>query len=371
MTTPSRTGAVPAVGPRRTTITDVARAAGVSIAVVSYALNGRPGVSDRTRRHVLRTAADLGWRPSAAARSLRSAPSSVSVQAVGTATAGRAAAVALGIRSVLHDDEIAPATDVVVDVAPDHDAAARALEHAWTERRHAVFVVPGPARDDPRVRLAARHGVPLVTLAHPRPDDPPTQTTGADAGSGSTSAWFSGDAEGRTAGYLRELGHSRVAVLARDGLEDPARALLDALAGGGSTDGRVVVDEVDYRTPEDASAGAARLLATEHRPTAVVADGDVALLAVLEAARQRDLAVPWDLSVLVLEDSPACRLVHPPVTAVARPWADLGVAAAELVRPHLLGAGRPAEHPHEDPPDQAPRAAARLVIRGSTAPAPA
>ena len=59
----------PAPAPaRRPTITDVARAAGVSIAVVSYALNGRPGVSAATRERVLRVADEFGWRPSAAAQ---------------------------------------------------------------------------------------------------------------------------------------------------------------------------------------------------------------------------------------------------------------------------------------------------------------
>ncbi|MFI2104912.1 LacI family DNA-binding transcriptional regulator [Isoptericola sp. NPDC019693] len=356
MTTPSRPGPAPAVGSRRITITDVARAAGVSIAVVSYALNGRPGVSDRTRRHVLRTAADLGWRPSAAARSLRSAPHSVSVQAVGPAEAARATDVALGLRSALRVGDDAPATDVVVDVAPDRDAAARDLEHAWTERRHAAFVVAGLTRDDPRDRAAHRGGVPLVPLGPPRASGP-----GAGA-----AVWFAGNAEQRAAQYLRELGHTRVALLARDEHGEPAATLLDALGapeGSRTEAGRgTPVERVAYRTVDDAAAGAARLLATGDRPTAVVADGDVALLAVLETARRRDLTVPWDLSVLVLEDSATCRLVHPAVTAVARPWAELGAAAAVVVRP-LLGGGEAGA--------ATPPAVARLVIRGSTAPAPA
>ncbi|MFF2452213.1 LacI family DNA-binding transcriptional regulator [Isoptericola sp. NPDC058082] len=367
MTTPSRTGPVPAVGARRITITDVARAAGVSIAVVSYALNGRPGVSDRTRRHVLRTAADLGWRPSAAARSLRSAPHSVSVQAVGPADAARATAVALGLRSALQVGDDAPATDVVVDVAPDRDAAARDLEHAWTERRHAAFVVAGLTRDDPRARAARHGGVPLVPLA-------PSRAAGPCAAAGAV--WFAGDADERAARYLRELGHARLALLARDAHEDRSAALLDALdaldeaQAGLRSRVAATVERVEYRTVEDAAAGAARLLATEDRPTAVVADGDVALLAVLETARQRGLSVPWDLSVLVLEDSAVCRLVHPAATAVARPWEELGAAAAAAVRP-LLGGGEPTTTDDHDGRAGTTVPVARLVMRGSTAPAPA
>ncbi len=59
--------------PRRPTIADVARRAGVSSAAVSLAVNGRPGVGDDTRARVLAAARELGWRPSASARALTEA----------------------------------------------------------------------------------------------------------------------------------------------------------------------------------------------------------------------------------------------------------------------------------------------------------
>ena len=56
--------------PRRPTIDDVARDAGVSKGAVSFALNNRPGVAPATRDRILRVAADLGWTPSHRARAL-------------------------------------------------------------------------------------------------------------------------------------------------------------------------------------------------------------------------------------------------------------------------------------------------------------
>ena len=49
---------------KRPTIIDIAREVGVSKAAVSYALNGRGGVSPETRDRILDVAADLGWRAS-------------------------------------------------------------------------------------------------------------------------------------------------------------------------------------------------------------------------------------------------------------------------------------------------------------------
>ena len=57
----------------RVTISDIAERAGVSIGAVSFALNGRKGVSEETRARVLRVADELGWAPSTAARSLAEA----------------------------------------------------------------------------------------------------------------------------------------------------------------------------------------------------------------------------------------------------------------------------------------------------------
>ena len=57
----------------KVTIFDVAKASGVSSSAVSYALNGKSGVSDETRAKVLRVAHELGWKPNGAAQALAKA----------------------------------------------------------------------------------------------------------------------------------------------------------------------------------------------------------------------------------------------------------------------------------------------------------
>ncbi len=56
---------------RGATIRDVAKAANVSIATASYALNGSGRISEETRKHVQKIADDLGYSPSIAARALK------------------------------------------------------------------------------------------------------------------------------------------------------------------------------------------------------------------------------------------------------------------------------------------------------------
>ncbi len=345
---------------RRITITDVARAAGVSIAVVSYALNGRPGVSERTRRHVLRTAADLGWRPSAAARSLRASARSVALQVVhaaeGAAGPARALALAAGMRAVLAEHDLA----LGLEVTDDRDEGARELETGWSERRHAAYVVVDAHARDPRTRVAREAAIPFVEVAPgpPGPAAPGVRT------------WFAGDADARAARYLVELGHRRIAVLVSDAQDEVARTLVAATHDAGGPEARV--DVVECRTWEETRSRAARLVAHDARPTAVLTDTDVAALAVLEAGRSQGLEVPWDLSVLSGEDSATCRLVAPALTAVHRPFQRLGAHVADVVVARL-GLGRPVARPDADPAATRPavdreRPAARLLLRGTTAP---
>ncbi|MCK5195109.1 MAG: LacI family DNA-binding transcriptional regulator [Desulfobulbaceae bacterium] len=54
---------------RRTTIKDIARMAKVSATAVSMALNDRPGVSEKTRRKILKIANRLDYQPNYAAKS--------------------------------------------------------------------------------------------------------------------------------------------------------------------------------------------------------------------------------------------------------------------------------------------------------------
>lgn len=61
------------MGKAKVTISDVARAAGVSSSAVSYALNDKPGVSSETREKVLRVAETMGWKPNSAAKALSDA----------------------------------------------------------------------------------------------------------------------------------------------------------------------------------------------------------------------------------------------------------------------------------------------------------
>ena len=80
-----------------------------------------------------------------------------------------------------------------------------------------------------------------------------------------------------------------------------------------------------------AASGPAGNCSTWPRPTAIFACNDQQALGVYEAARQRGLRIPQDLSVVGFDDLPVARWVSPPLTTVRQPLAEMGRAAAQML----------------------------------------
>jgi DNA-binding LacI/PurR family transcriptional regulator len=335
---------------KRPTIADIAEAAGVSKGAVSYALNGRPGVSELTRARVLEIAARMGWHPSSAARALSD---------------GRAGAIGLvvdrpawvlGIEpffmrliSGVEAGLAATGTALLLQVTEDAGAEAEAYRRWWGERRVDGVLLVDLREPDPRPALLAELGLPAVAVGH------------AGRLPGVTSVWIDDAVAVReTLAYLAATGHRRIARVA--GPPDFAHtrergeafeAAAEELGLGG-----IPCVYTDY-SGEDGARATRRLLSGTERPTAVVYDNDVMAVAALGVAQEMGVAVPGELSLVAWDDSELCRLVHPALTAVSRPVPEYGQRAAEVLLAHVRG--EPVADVLLDPPV--------LVPRGSTAPA--
>lgn len=336
------------------TINDVARLAGVSKSAVSYAMNGQRGVSAETREKVLRAAEELGWKPkSAAGIPLESRSRSIGVvlqvydiDRVG----GESFAVSnfIGLSRVL-----APAGySLDIRVVTGGVAQACAVHEEWMrEHRVDAHMVTSVEMGDPRMALFRSHPeVPVLFLSQRN------VTRGLPT-------LYSSDADGarRIVRYLHGLGHRRISriagperyvhTLVRDrAAQDECMALgirYDCLHGDYSAEsGEMLFDT---------------LMGFGDPPTAIICDNDVMATAVLSAAVSRGVSVPDELSLVSWDDSAACRMSDPPLTALSRDVEEIGKLAGRLLLDLIDGGA-------VDSISEPPYA---LVERGSTAsPAP-
>jgi DNA-binding LacI/PurR family transcriptional regulator len=334
---------------QRVTISDIAKRAGVSKGAVSYALNGRPGVSEKTRERILLIANELGWYPNRAARAL----SAARADACGLVLARPAKILALepffmeflaGVESELASRSIGLTIQLVEDVEDE----IAVYERWWGERRVDGVLMMDLRISDPRVDALVRLGLPAVVIGGPV------------EGRALPAVWHDeASVVVEAVRYLSALGHTRIArVTGVAGFVHTAQR---------DEGFRRVMREIgllpeliatDY-TPESGARATRKLLSSPEPPTAIIYDSDLLAVTGLGVAQQMGFTVPDDLSIVGWDGSLISQVVHPPLTAVTRDIEAYGTASMR----HLLAGieGETLGDLETDPGE--------LTTRGSTAPA--
>lgn len=335
---------------RRPTIADVARHAGVSKGLVSYALNDRPGVSSDSRQRILEAASDLGWTPNLRARSLSTGRSFACGVVIGRSTDVIAADPFFHSLIAGLEDVFAQSGQVLVLAVATPGREEEATYRGLAEDRRVDGVVITDLRaGDARIELVERLGLTAVTLG--RPDvESPFSSVSVDDGAGIRNV----------VSHLAELGHRRVAHVAGPPTMLHGQRRADVfLSAAAATGLDPVVVPTDFSAAEGADA-TQRLLTGAERPTAIVYSNDHMAVAGLGVAQRLGLRVPDDLSITGFDDTELGRYVHPALTSVATDARAWGSAAGRALLDALSG----------EPPAHLELAEPTLIVRASTATAP-
>lgn len=343
---PSR-GAARSATPKRVTITDIAQRSGVSIGAVSFALNGRKGVSDATRERVRQVAEELGWAPTSAARSLAGAT---------TETFGMVLARdprTLGVESFymrflagLEAELAVHSYGLLLQVVPSRAAELATLAKWRSTRRVDGVILVDVTVDDPRVALSEQpNALPTVAVGDP------------SIARGLTSVWTDDATSMREAvRHLAGLGHRRIArvsglaSLAHTSIRD--EAFLDETARLGL---EPVLLRTDY-TPEAGARVTREALSGPNPPTAFAYDNDIMAVAGITVAMELGLSVPADLSIVAWDDSVLCEHTFPQLTALSHDVVAFGSHVARRLFA-VVGGAEPGAFLDSTP---------HLVLRSST-----
>ncbi|MGW6282265.1 LacI family DNA-binding transcriptional regulator [Kribbella sp. NPDC055071] len=305
----------------RVTISDLARRLQISKASVSYALNGRAGVSEETRRRVLDLAEELGFHPNSAAVAL----SASRTQTIGIVVARDPALISteafymrtlVGIEQYLNEVD----SSLLLRLTGEHGEDLEVLRRWSRQGRVDGFILFDEHSNDPRIPLLKELGVPCVVVSSNDPGD----GVGRLVSSPEETVTLLLD-------HLASLGHREIAHVSgpftflHEQLRE--RMLKERAAQLGITVRHV---EGSYRY-DDGAELTRRLLTGPNPPTAIILGNDLMAVAALRVAMELGTPVPGGVSILAWDDSPLCELAGPGITAVDQKTMERGRAAADLL----------------------------------------
>lgn len=312
--------------PDPVTLSDVARAAGVSLATASRALNGAAGRTVRAdlRSRVLQAAADLHYSPNANAQAMVRGSTATVGLIVHDIADPFAAAVAAGVMAAATEQ------NMIVTIAStmwDPEAEIRHVEALRRQRARVVILAGSRFADDDTV---ARLTSELAAI---------TAAGGHVAAIGQRQLPVPGvileNAGGarRLARVLWTLGYRRYAVLAGPEAVLSSEERLTGFRSGLADCGHQLPMEnivATQLTRDGGYVAMTELLDQDIEVDAVFAVNDVMAVGAMAALREQGYQVPADLALAGFDDIPTLRDVQPPLTTVRVPLAHIGRRALEL-----------------------------------------
>lgn len=301
--------------PNRPTIRDVARQAGVSHQTVSRVINGSEDVLPETRALVEAAIEELGYRPSAIARSMA--------------------------RGLTH-------TLAIISPNLTDYTFASVIEGAEVEARQHNYFVLSSSASDPQ----AFHGLVDELVGHRRvdglivinpyaderyeflPKDFPVVFVGARSHDENVCSISLDDEKVayEATQHLISLGHKRIALVTGPMEEDCSQDRLEgyrhALNEAGIPFDQGLVFEGDWSASSGSDA-LADFVKKGNLPTAVFAQNDRMAMGVMRAARDANLKVPDQLSVIGVDDMPLSSYFDPPLTTMRQ---DMPLIGQEAIR---------------------------------------
>ena len=322
-----------AVARRRATIDMVAKQAGVSRQTVSNAHNAPHRLRPETLRKVLGTIDELGYRPSRAARSLRTRSTQVIGCRLLPANPGATGGVLDRLLHALCDTARSKGYDVLTFSVASDDEEMEVFDDLL--RRNAVdgFVLANTHYGDIRPEWLLGEGANFVAFGRPwGVPNPAHSWVDVDGAAGTL----------ESVQHLADLGHRRIGFLGLpegigtcdDRFEGWRRAVLSL---GLPSEGLVVRAEDGIRS---GTALAEKLLSLPEPPTSLVCVSDAMAVGALRAIEDRGLFPGHDVSVVGFDDSPVASVLRPRLSSVRQPIEAVAQKLVEVLLAEITGTQR-------------------------------
>lgn len=329
------------------TIKEVSRLASVSPSTVSRVLNGTAPVATDTRDRVLRAVETLDYQPNTFARGLVTNRSEGIGVVVNEISSPYYASIVQGIEEAVE----ARGKHLIVSSGHAKESSEHQAVEFLKQRRSDALILHLEAVSDYTILQWAKRETPLVIIGR------------YVAELADRCVHLDNEAGGYLATrHLIEHGHRRIAHITGWMAIEDARARLAgyrrALAEAQIPFDEMLVVDGDF-VEEGGVRGARRLLERKLDFSALFAANDQMAAGALQVFRDEGLRVPYDISLIGYDDVLLARYVHPKLTTIRQPLAEMGRAAAQLALAALGEADREEVTRKFEP---------ELIVRESVAP---
>ncbi|MDO5399668.1 MAG: LacI family DNA-binding transcriptional regulator [Eubacteriales bacterium] len=311
---------------RKSTISQVAKRAGVSVATVSRVINQTSSVTRETAQRVLSAIEELGYQPNVWGQNLRRGESRVILVLVPNVSNPFYAPIISGA-----EDALGRAGYSMMLGVTNVDA----------ERRNGFLDFMGSGRADGAILMDTvvdDHQLPAYAREFPM-----VQCCEYDFHESLSHISIDNFSAAREAVLrLMELGHRNIGFVGADNRFVSTKRRLEGFRAALAEGGLPIRPENEAYASGDYSfstgvTAAGRLLDQHDRPTALFCISDVLALGALQAARDRKIPVPQALSVVGFDDVQYAAMFQPQLTTVRQPCYRLGYEAAELLLRKIRG----------------------------------
>ena len=316
-----------AINKHRTSLKDLAKELGVSIATVSRALRSSPEIGAEMQEKVKALAKKLNYRPNPFAQSLRKEAPRVIGVVVPNLVTHYYAAVLDGI-----EDEARKAGYSIVsaNTHEDSEAEVRAVDNFINLHVEGIIAcLAQDTTDYSHFEEIAQMGIPLVFFGRTcLPEKFSSVTANGDV------------AALEATQHLIDTGSRRIAFIGGPNHLDMVRrrkhGYLEALRENRIPIDRelVVCEKIDYEWALEATM---RLLEREDRPDAVLAFNDIITFAAFNAIKQKGLRIPDDVALIGFTDDVHARYVTPRMSAIEDQSHEIGMEACRLLLKNISG----------------------------------
>ena len=320
----------------------MAKHVGVSVATISRHLSG---FTVRNEEKIRQAIIDLNYRPSAAARNLKSGRTGIIAIVVPDITNPFFASIVEGAESAVGDDRMI----LLVNTGDSREREEKALTQLFG-RVDGVIMAP-LTEDEEGPSFFSQFGLPIVFVDRVTRNVERFSSVLTDNSRGASIA----------TDYLIGLGHKKIAMISGPLTTTPGKRRADGFRA--SLKKASLTPQYFIESDFSEAGGYASMCALFERdeaPTAVFAANNLMTIGALHALRDRGVHVPHQISIIGFDDLDFAELISPPLTVIARDARLQGSLAMQMMIKYLAtGVSTPPEHSMVD---------VQLVERGSCAP---